>query len=390
MPESNPHSTPSATGTKLAKCPSSSRARGLRTDYIGNFVYKDNELAYILTDQGRIVPRNDGFEYQYFIKDHLGNTRIVFNDAGEILQDKSYYPFGMRMDGLDYSAGMDPENKHLYNSKELQDDFGLDWYDYGARMYDAQLGRWHVIDPKAEEYDSQSPYHFSGNNPLKFVDLNGMNYDGYTIDKEGDINRVDDTGGDEYDVLYTEEDYNQAKLETKETGEKNQFGNPEPGNSVRVPKGTFSESNKFTLKGKEGPIKGLNISNESDAMAVYSFAAYNLPVEVGLVKGGFQNGTMSAFHTSGEEGYTETASVAKYMKDKGGLILETHHSQPDIETPSGFYSNGQPRKPLERETDAASAKYINKMNGHPAKHYMYHPKSGKTYQYNQYRYEEVK
>lgn len=379
-----------ANGNKLMKETSINKRAVSKTHYSGPFVYSASSLSFIQMGDYRIVPEGDGYEFQYYLKDHLGNNQIVFNDQGEVLQDNSYYPFGMRMEFASFDANESPENKYLYNGKELQDDFGLDWYDYGARMYDAHLGRWHVVDPMAEEYDSQSPYHFSGNNPLKFVDLNGMNYDGYTMDKKGDINRVDDTGGDEYDVLYTEEDYNQAKLETKETGEKNQYGNPEPGNSVEVSKGTFSESNKFTLKGRKGSIKGLNISNESDAMAVYSFAANNLPVEVGLVKGGFQNGTMSAFHTSGEEGYSETASVAKYLKDKGGLILETHHSQPDIETPSGFYSNGQPKKPLKRETDAASAKYINKMNAHPAKHYMYHPKSGKTYQYNQYRYEEVK
>lgn len=179
-----------ATGTKLAKRPSSSRARGQRTDYVGNFVYKNNELAYILTDQGRIVPRNDGFEYQYFIKDHLGNTRVVFNDDGEILQDNSYYPFGMlersgnpdtsgKMDGLDYTAGLDPENKHLYNGKELQDDFGLDWYDYGARMYDAQLGRWHVADPRTEKFVSMTTYQYASNNPIACIDIDGM--EGYKV-----------------------------------------------------------------------------------------------------------------------------------------------------------------------------------------------------------------
>ncbi|MCF8338668.1 MAG: hypothetical protein K9I74_11880 [Bacteroidales bacterium] len=212
-----------ATGNKLAKRPSSSRARGLRTDYVGNFVYKDNELAYILTDQGRVVPRNGSFEYQYFIKDHLGNTRIVFNDAGEILQDNSYYPFGMlersgnpdasgKMDGLDYSAGMDPDNKYLYNGKELQDDFGLDWYDYGARMYDAQLGRWHVEDPMAEERQSISPYNYVQNNPVARIDPTGMLDDEYSVDEEGNVEHEKDTDED-YDRLHTKENYEKGNMD---------------------------------------------------------------------------------------------------------------------------------------------------------------------------------
>ena len=68
-------------------------------------------------------------------------------------------------------------NKYQYNGKEIQDDFGLYWYDYGARFYDPMVGRWHTIDPMAESYYSFSPFHFSGNNPMKFLDLNGMNYD---------------------------------------------------------------------------------------------------------------------------------------------------------------------------------------------------------------------
>ena len=187
-----------ATGTKLAKRPSSDRARGQRTDYVGRFVFKDEELSYILTDQGRIVPRSDGsYEFQYFITDHLGNTRIVFNDDGEILQDNSYYPFGMlersgnpatagTTDALSWSSDMHPENKYLYNGKELQDDFGLDWYDYGARFYDPALARWHSIDPHAENYLNWTPYNYVANNPLVMTDPTGMDW--YReLDDEGNV-----------------------------------------------------------------------------------------------------------------------------------------------------------------------------------------------------------
>jgi len=61
----------------------------------------------------------------------------------------------------------------LYNGKELQTDFDLEWYDYGARMYDASITIFSTTDPKAMEYHSQSPYVYATNNPIKFVDENG-------------------------------------------------------------------------------------------------------------------------------------------------------------------------------------------------------------------------
>ncbi len=162
-----------AGGVKLRK-----EVEGTTTDYIGNFIYENNELKYILNSNGRIVIDNDKYNYQYHIKDHLGNTRVTFNAKGKVLQDDSYYPFGMKMNGLSYTDNSlinnENQNKFLYNGKELQDDLGLDWYDYGARMYDPSLGRFMVGDPLALVSDHQSPYVYAVNNPIKYIDWMGM------------------------------------------------------------------------------------------------------------------------------------------------------------------------------------------------------------------------
>ena len=78
------------------------------------------------------------------------------------------------MKGLDYLAGdEDSRNLRLYNGKELQTDFDLSWYDFGNRMQDPQLGRFHTMDRFAEKYYSMTPYQYGGNNPVLFIDVNG-------------------------------------------------------------------------------------------------------------------------------------------------------------------------------------------------------------------------
>ena len=66
-----------------------------------------------------------------------------------------------------------PPNDYLYNGKELQTELGLDWYDYGARMYDASIGRWNGVDALAEKYADYSSFSYVLNNPLVYVDPNG-------------------------------------------------------------------------------------------------------------------------------------------------------------------------------------------------------------------------
>jgi RHS repeat-associated protein len=86
------------------------------------------------------------------------------------VQQKGYYPFGMEISQFSTGTGT---NRHWYNGKELQDDLNLYWYDYGARLYDPQLARFHTIDPLAEDYYNLSPYGYCAGNPIAYRDENG-------------------------------------------------------------------------------------------------------------------------------------------------------------------------------------------------------------------------
>jgi len=166
-----------ATGRKLRKKTLLNQADVTTTDYDGSFVYVGGALSYIITPEGRALPDGSTYKYEYHLKDHLGNTRVVFDQNGTVLQDNSYYPFGMSIDGLNYTnTAQSAPNKYLYNGKEMQDDFNLDWMDYGARMYDAVLGRWHSVDPLAEFNRKWSPYNYAVNNPIRYIDPDGMQW----------------------------------------------------------------------------------------------------------------------------------------------------------------------------------------------------------------------
>lgn len=149
--------------------------------YAGNFVYNWNGiLQYITTEEGRIIPEENSFRLEYFMKDHLGNTRATYAQAApglpQVAEYNHYYPFGMELESLCYTSGADLPNNHLYNGKELQPEYNLQWYDYGARFYDPQLGRWHCVDPAAEVNRRWSSYNYALDNPVRFIDPDGNDW----------------------------------------------------------------------------------------------------------------------------------------------------------------------------------------------------------------------
>jgi RHS repeat-associated protein len=84
------------------------------------------------------------------------------------------YPFGLNLDGPWLKDATATKYRYQYNGKELNEDLGLNMNDYGARWYDATIARWSAVDPLAENSRRWSPYNYGVNNPIRFVDPDGM------------------------------------------------------------------------------------------------------------------------------------------------------------------------------------------------------------------------
>ena len=171
-----------ADGEKLSKT-----AGGVTRNYVSGIEYNGANLEAIYHKEGRCTPNGAGFFYEYSLKDHLGNARVNFRANGTAvtyLEDFHYYPFGMLMEGIGAQAS--PTNGYRYNSKELNVDLGLNWYDYGKRWYDPVIGRFPGVDPLADTFNFVTPYNYAENEPTAHIDLWGLQKFKY-IEKPSDV-----------------------------------------------------------------------------------------------------------------------------------------------------------------------------------------------------------
>ena len=140
----------------------------------------------------KVIIKEAGYVYIYLSNENDTPVEVFFDDfkvkhsKGPIVSSQDYYPFGLTYNL--YQRENSIQQTYQYNGKEIQDELNLQWLDYGARMYDAQIGRWHVVDPLGEGFVRWSPYTYGYNSPARYTDPTGM----ANIDE---VERRDDPNG---------------------------------------------------------------------------------------------------------------------------------------------------------------------------------------------------
>jgi RHS repeat-associated protein len=160
--------------------------------YMGYALYDADSVLYeqgkvVLSKKARnkheeliekIAIKKDGYIESYLVNETVENVWFdqfrIMSTGPVIVQETHYDPWGLELSGLGYQYGGIKVNPYLYNGKEANGHLGVNLYDYGARMYDPAIGRWFVPDPLAEKMRRHSPYNYAFNNPIRFIDPDGM------------------------------------------------------------------------------------------------------------------------------------------------------------------------------------------------------------------------
>jgi RHS repeat-associated protein len=148
----------------------------LTLKYEGPFEYNGaNAFKRLATSEGQAgIAKGDTIKFEYYIKDHLGNVQVVFDESGKIVQKTDYYPFGLEIDRnvpVTSQAARNYFNRYNFLGREFQ--VGTGYLDLKARFYNPLTGRFLAVDPVTKSQEQLSIYQYGWNNPIRYSDRNG-------------------------------------------------------------------------------------------------------------------------------------------------------------------------------------------------------------------------
>lgn len=189
------------------------------------------------------------------------------------------------------------------------------------------IGRWGVVDPLAEMYNSMSTYHMSGNNPIFYVDSNGMNYHDYLLNQDGSIELIRNTQ-DKSDTLYATDKSGNVDKSKSVTVAKSKASDGSIISQLKSPQNSYLASFRTA---KEGDVSVGYTNNVNDAVKVFNFLNANTErgTEFGLLLyqsgGSDENYLIATDHAINTMSKSYNFALDKYIKDPISLIAFYHN-----------------------------------------------------------------
>ena len=306
-----------------------------RTDYCGNIIYECDTLKRVLIDGGYITFAGtkggvlSSPLYHYYVKDHLGNNRVVVNGDGKVEETNSYYPYGGLMAD---NTNINSVQPYKYIGKEFDGMYGWNMLDHGARWYDAASIVWRNMDELAESNFACSPYVQSHDNPIARYDEHGKT--DYYFNRMGQMHVANNFRN------FIEK----IKLSIGKLGNQDRIVNENNYNCiVSLPYGTIQNFNSTSDN------VSFEIRRRVSANRVYNALLQNTNVEWAAIKHE-KNGKHSYTIVTNYDG-ADVSSIVSYMRqyeNAGEKVIHMVHSHPKLDTDTdsnmGAFESSPPSK----------------------------------------------